>query len=207
MISISHKSRQTVVPSGSMYHENKIEPSQRNKLFRFMRKQTKRSSLKAKKRRIEVVQNNLSEATAELSEEFSVPSRRVTLDYNVRVRPIMSRKDYTPEEVQNTWYTQEEYDIILYVRQKQINKLNQGKEFKDIKYSGRGLEGQTNDGLFKMEKATRIARRIVKLTKTSLFDDEMIATTYRKVASQFKLKAQTIALRDQEEAVLLARAQ
>ena len=85
--------------------------------------------------------------------------------------------------------------------------MNQGKEFKDIKYSGRGLEGQTNDGLFEMEKVTRIAKRIVKLTKTSLFDDEMIATTYRKVASQFKLKAQTIALRDQEEAVLLARAQ
>ena len=195
-----------------MYNENKAE-TQRTGLLSFMRKQTKRSSLKAKKKRIEIVQNNSSEATAELSEEFSVsafssrPTRRVTLDYNVRVRPIMSRKDYTPEEIQNTWYTQEEYDIILYVRQKQINKLNQGKEFKDIKYSGRGLEGQTNDGLFEMEKVTRIAKRIVKLTKTSLFDDEMIATTYRKVASQFKLKAQTIALRDQEEAVLLARAQ
>ena len=84
--------------------------------------------------------------------------RIVSFNNSVQVRPTIHFCDYTDEEMEQCWYTRQEYAEISVSCSKQIAKMENGKILKDKKYCQRGLEKHTT-------KAS-LERSILKQTLT-----------------------------------------
>eukprot|EP00548_Thalassiothrix_antarctica_P010465 CAMPEP_0194158994 /NCGR_PEP_ID=MMETSP0152-20130528/77584_1 /TAXON_ID=1049557 /ORGANISM="Thalassiothrix antarctica, Strain L6-D1" /LENGTH=118 /DNA_ID=CAMNT_0038868511 /DNA_START=70 /DNA_END=423 /DNA_ORIENTATION=- len=94
--------------------------------------------------------DNFSSAEMEVASSKKRSKKRIRFFEAVSVRPSLHLYDMTEEEIDNTWYTEEETEII---RKNLINDLNRmmmlsgessGEE--DPTSSFRGLEYHTKDG-------------------------------------------------------------
>ena len=139
----------------------------------------------------------------------------LTFSPTVNVRCIISHHDYTDEEKFATWYTDEEYDHISHRCQKEINKLNQGKELKDKKYCSRGLEhATTEEARFRCFIIDVSVQAVLEEQmeqryqhgKKSTCDDNAIAQVYRQVTSECDVVAHLIGVRDAKAAGIVVKA-
>ena len=150
------------------------------------------------------VSEEFSVGTAAMSEEFYPVEKSVTFDYNVRVRTTMARRHYTDEEIEQCWFSKDEYDDILRSCNKQIRKMNQGQRLKDRKYCERGLEVHTDVGAMERSLNKKRARRAVMEAQMELifnddWCDEVIADAYRTATMGSQEKAHIKALLDHKE--------
>jgi hypothetical protein len=126
-------------------------------------------------------------------------------EMNNHVHKVLSRKDYTPEEVQACWYSNEEYQTIERRRSKEIRKLNEGAEpFKDKKYSSRGLECHTAVGAATRRRNKALAYNAVLdqqmvQWEQGIFDEDTIAAIYSRTSSICQLWANTVGQRDHQD--------
>ena len=141
------------------------------------------------------------------SDDTSVTTfeKTVTFCESVIVRRTMPLSEYTPEEIEATWYSDEEYDQISRQCQKQIRKLNEGKTLRDKKYCSRGLEGATDAGQCTKDENRYLAYQAVLQVQGSqreqgVYDELAIAESYRQVSSDCQLKACVVGIRDQRAA-------
>ena len=56
----------------------------------------------------------------------------VRFSEKIRIRKILSRKDYTLEEIKATWSSQEERQQISRQRREDIKEIDDGEDFKDF---------------------------------------------------------------------------
>ena len=130
--------------------------------------------------------------------------KSVSFNPNVRVRLTMSLDRYTQDEVEASWYSQEEYSDIRKECTKQIYMLNCGKTLRDKKYCSRGLEK------FMEENAIAIADRRERAMDSVLMlqdffdeqqqlqqDSNVIARCYREITRSSQLLAIERASKDQ----------
>jgi hypothetical protein len=88
----------------------------------------------------------------------------------VRVRESLSYKDYTPEEVQACWHSDEETQRIRAHFREEFRKMKEeeSKPHKDTHYCGsRGLEGHTT-------VRAAIKRRTRLLATNAVLDEQLI---------------------------------
>ena len=125
---------------------------------------------------------------------------------HTNVRHTISLPDYSPEEIQGTWYSSNEYEEISKKCVKQIHKMEKGEEFKNKKYCTRGLEQHTRLGYLEKYQHRREARDAVLIEQERQYgikgsDPSVpIATAYFQVTSSSQMWANVVGLRDQREA-------
>jgi hypothetical protein len=125
----------------------------------------------------------------------------------VRVRGTLSYKDYTPEEVQACWYSDEETQRIRAHFRNEIRKMKEeeSKPYKDIQYcSSRGLEGHTT-----VRAATKRRNRLLATNavldeqliqwEQGIFDEHTIAEIYLQASYSCQMWANIVGQRDHRE--------
>jgi hypothetical protein len=118
----------------------------------------------------------------------------------------LSHKDYTPEEVEATWYSREECGRIRKQCRKEIKKMNVGEKPKDVKYCSRGLEGHTKNGsACKMRDRALAIDAVLEVQKfqwkEGIFDEEdAIAEVYYTASSKCQLFASLVGQETEEYA-------
>ena len=131
----------------------------------------------------------------------------VSFNEKVVVHRTMPLTRYTPEEIEACWYTREERMAIRQQCSKQIRKLNDGEQLLDKKYCARGLEAATYVGMQSRRQNRSLAYKVVlglqtRQKQVSVYDDESIAQSYRRVSSSCQLWANVVGSRDQRAADL-----
>jgi hypothetical protein len=131
--------------------------------------------------------------------------KAVCFSSRVAIRRHTSRQDMTPEEIQDAWFSGEEFTTIMQSCTKQIRMINQGQRLRDAKYCSRGLESHTRIPLALKQKTRADAFHVVLdeqdlQLERSVFDDEAIRAAYVGVTRSSQLWAHTVGLRDQREA-------
>jgi hypothetical protein len=139
-----------------------------------------------------------SESTAGTGQAFRVRFSEVT-----HVRNTLSLKDYTPEEIQSCWYTQEGNQRIRRHCTKDIRKMNEGIKLKDKKHCSRGLECHTTIG-----DAIKLRNRSLAINAVldeqmiqwdkGILDEDSIAAIYGMASSSCQMWANIIGRRDHE---------
>ena len=130
---------------------------------------------------------------------------RVRFSEKIVVRKIISRKNYTAEEIQACWFTAEELQRIHRHCGKEIRRLNEGMKLKDKKYCSRGLEGYTIVGAATKKKIRLLAINAVLDEQmiqwdAGVFDEDSIAEIYcNKASSRCQLDATNVGFRHHRE--------
>jgi hypothetical protein len=133
--------------------------------------------------------------------------KHVTFFPTVTVQPVLSRKDYTQEEIKATWFSCEEVDAIKCSCAIQVDMLNMGVKLSEKKYSARGLEGFTASGCASKAKIRCHSFLVVVeeqciqwMEYRKIVDHYTISRLYHQVTSSCELWARAVGLRDQKEA-------
>lgn len=118
----------------------------------------------------------------------------------------LNRDDYTQEELDSAFFTDDDYEDITKDCCKQVAKMESGKVLKDKKYSSRGLEGHTLLGSVAKSENRMLSISLVLLEQERQRENDeeanqdLIALRYSQCTSSIRLWAHTIGLKDQREA-------
>jgi hypothetical protein len=117
------------------------------------------------------------------------------------LRRTLSRRDYTQEETEASWWSQKDYQKIGRQCQKEIKKMEDGEKFKDKKYCSRGLEGHTRIGSVSKVQTRALAINAVldeqfMQWEEGVFDEDTIAKVYCRASSICQLWASLVGRRD-----------
>jgi hypothetical protein len=126
---------------------------------------------------------------------------RVRFSEKTHVRKILSRKDFTPEEIQACWYNDEGNQRIFRYCSKEIRKMNEESKLQDKKYCSRGLESHTTVGAASKRRNVSLAINAVLdeqmiQWEEGIFDEDTIAAIYFKASSSCQLWANIVGRRD-----------
>lgn len=131
--------------------------------------------------------------------------KRVTFG-RISVADTLNRDAYTKEELEASFFTDEDYEQITKDCCKQVSKMEQGKVLRDKKYSSRGLEGHTLLGSIAKFENRMLSISLVlseqerQRTGSEQRNHDLIAVRYHQCTSSVQLWAHTIGMRDQREA-------
>ena len=108
----------------------------------------------------------------------------VRFSHNVAIRKTLSLKDYTIEELEACWYSQEESKAIQKQCREEIRRIEMGKKLNDKKYCSRGLEGHTTAGASSRNRKRKVAISAVLDEQwlqwdEGIFDEYAIADIYQ----------------------------
>ena len=128
--------------------------------------------------------------------------KTVTFCENVVCHRTMPLSEYTKEEIEASWYSNEDFRRIHVGNSKQIDKLNHRVQLKDKKYCSRGLEGATPIAQKARQQNRALACSTVldlqaRHREQAMFDDEAIAAVYRQASSSCQLWANVVGNRDE----------
>ena len=182
------------------------------------------SSLLLKTRKTTKIQNEKSSSSG-LSSSSSVVvvshKNKVRFNSKCYMKRIISRYDYTTDEIENCWYTKYELDQIWSNCTEGIHKHHQQQQYQhqrdivDNDFCGRGLECTT----FKRQNRQKAANAVfmeqqqynnnrlllgsdgcTSSSSSSSPVEESIASKYKKISYKCQLLAIAIAVRDQRNA-------
>ena len=128
----------------------------------------------------------------------------VSFNEEVRIRPTLSLRDFTEEELHNSWYSREEYNDISRGISKEVKKMTQGKVLRDKKYCERGLERFTEEGSKtcsrnKVRAIHSVLEEQHKQNEEGRFDENSIAQVYETKSQGCRRKAYKAGLRDAKQ--------
>ena len=134
--------------------------------------------------------------------DYSLEMRCVRFNASVTVRNTTALSEYTEEEIENCWFTSEEYDQIKHSMDKQIRKMNRGEKLKDKKYCSRGLECFADEAHALRQEYKGLAVQAVLDEQYCQFeeginDEYTIAAAYQLVSKPCLRRAQRMGLADQ----------
>jgi hypothetical protein len=144
-------------------------------------------------------------STSSATTNFTM-SKKVHFANKVVVRKIPTLAQYSQEEKNDSWFTEEEYTRISNDCIKQIRKLESGTEFRGKKYCSRGIEHHTRLGSIARLKNRSTSIHAVldeqdrQQREGEHYNDMKISAAYHRCTSSSQLWANTVALRDQREA-------
>jgi hypothetical protein len=125
---------------------------------------------------------------------------------NVSFRKTLSRKDYTPEDVEASWYSHEESKAISTQCIKEIKRMDMGEKLKDKKYCSRGLEGHTTIGAESKMRNRKVAidavldEQLIQWEE-GIYDEELIGDIYYEASIRCQVWAHHIGKCDQQAAM------
>ena len=129
---------------------------------------------------------------------------RVSFAPKVRVRRMMSRKEYTDEEMASTWYTEDELQETSLSVCQEVDMIDSGVVLRGPRYCSRGLEGHTRIGRSIKLAARSISFQTVLEEQDVQWDSDVseieaeraIAESYAQTTSSSQLWAVIIGFRD-----------
>jgi hypothetical protein len=131
----------------------------------------------------------------------------VQFSKRLRVSQIMHLAEYTQEEMEATWYQEEEYTRISKICIKTVHKMEKRRKrsLRKREVESRGLEGHTTTGIISKTESRRLAYDKIFHEQEhqrcrGIYDDEAMAESYQTVSSSCALWARKLALRDQIDA-------
>jgi putative cell wall-binding protein len=131
----------------------------------------------------------------------------VQFSKQVIVSQIIHLYEYTQEEMEATWYQEEEYTRISKICIKTVHKMEQRRKrsLKKQEIESRGLEGHTTTGIVSKTENRRLAYEKILQEQEhqncqGIYDDEAMAECYESVSSSCALWARKVALRDHIDA-------
>jgi hypothetical protein len=121
------------------------------------------------------------------------------------VHHTIARQDFSSEELEAAFFSEEEYFQISKRCHKQIDRMDHGETLKDRKYCARGLEAHTGIGSITKSKSRAQSIRAVLQEqdvqiRQGVLDEEAIGVMYHDVTSSCQMWASVIGLRDQHAA-------
>ena len=137
----------------------------------------------------------------------TIPKRSVTFNPIVKGVEIISIDDYTPCEIEATWYSQEEADRIT-DRCAKLVTIMETKDSKAKRYCVRGLEGHTIVGhmIKKKNRSTSIAavldEQASQRIRNTKINAQAIADAYKRTTSSCQMCAQVMGHHDEQAADL-----
>jgi hypothetical protein len=176
-------------------------------LSRFMKYVSKKRPLSLFRTSTFHSQSSTCTAATDMTERTDVSDAERTVRFSAKpaVHFVLSRDDYSTEELRASWFQHEEYAKITRKCCKQVRKMEDGEILKDRKYCSRGLEAHTR--LFSITKSAnrKLAFSAVldeqeEQRQLEVVDDEEIRQLYNQVSSSCQLWATTLGFRDQREA-------
>jgi hypothetical protein len=137
------------------------------------------------------------EFTASLCSEQSKDSlcRAVSFAPRVRAKKTLGLKAYTVQEMETTWYDEEEMEAIRLGNHLTVVKRRNGEVMDEEHFCFRGLEHQSRNGDESSNKAAQrgalaAVRKEQELQRVRGISDPMrLAKVYKKVARPFELDA------------------
>jgi hypothetical protein len=131
----------------------------------------------------------------------------VQFSKQLQVARIMHLAEYTQEEMEATWYQEEEYTRISKICIKTVHKMEKRRKrsLRKREVESRGLEGHTTTGTISKKESRRLAYDKIFHEQEhqrfrGIYNDEAMAESYQTVSSSCALWARTLALRDQIDA-------
>ena len=134
-----------------------------------------------------------------------IPEKRVSFGPFVAVQEILSRTDFTTEELEDTWYDVEEINCLRGIARAEAKLLESGHLVETKEVSIRGLEQRTKKGSKKKKRLRMNSFAAVLLEMDfqraeCIFDDEAISEAYFKYSMPSAMAAQRVGRRDEIEA-------
>ncbi|OEU09786.1 hypothetical protein FRACYDRAFT_271269 [Fragilariopsis cylindrus CCMP1102] len=186
------------------------------------------SLLLLKTRKSTKTQNEKSSSSSGLSSSSSVVvvshKNKVRFNSKCYMKRIISRYDYTTDEIENCWYTKYELDQIWSNCTEGIHKHHQQQQYQhqqdivDNDFCVRGLECTTFKRQNRQKAANAVFMEQQQYNNNRLLlgsvgggggctssspVEESIATKYKKISYKCQLLAIAIALRDQRNAAYI----
>jgi hypothetical protein len=93
--------------------------------------------------------------------------KKLTWNHKVQKKRHPRIADYTPDEIESVWYTENDTKIILAIAKVTVKMMMRGEPCDEIDYCSRGLEGKTPEG------AKRRQYNKLKVRKALLEEQEM----------------------------------
>ena len=127
--------------------------------------------------------------------------------------PTIALCDYSPEEIQATWYSSKEYEKMSLSCQKQVHMMQVGRRrLKDKKYCERGLEihlnNEENESSSSSSSRIQVRKLSIQARAQQLCDDhqrldsnETIATVHRRITLRCQEDANEFGISDQQAAI------
>jgi hypothetical protein len=127
--------------------------------------------------------------------------KSVEFTENNHSRTTLSRRDYTLEETEASWWSHEDNQNISRQCQKEIKEIDDGETFEAKKYCSRGLEGHTRIGSVSKVQTRALAMNAVfdeqfMQWEEGVFDEDTIAEVYCRASSICQLWASLVGRRD-----------
>ena len=145
-----------------------------------------------------------ADSTASTVETYVEKS--VSFANTITVQFVLSIEDYTIEEIQSTWYQQDDFERIWKRCHKEIRKLDRGEKLRNKKYCERGIECHTMKGS-KTRFVDRTKARYAVLKEQAYqianelpFNEYAIAQAYQKMSERSLSRANLLGLIDQLDA-------
>ena len=132
-------------------------------------------------------------------------TNRVSFGAMVTTHDVMSRSDYTREELEASWFGRDELRRMKENTRSEGKLVEQGLLFNGPDVSIRGLESKTRVGM-KRKRQSRLNAyaavffEIDRQLEEGYFDEELIADAYFNYSEQCAVSAQMIGKRDEIEA-------
>ena len=148
--------------------------------------------------------NNKVVATP-LHETFTPSTKRVSFGPFVGVQELISRTNYTYEELKKTWYDTDDIRCMREIAKTEAKLVDSGHLVESKENSVRGLEQRTKKGSkekkeIRMNSFAAVFLEIDFQRAESLIDDEAIADAYFKYSMPSAMTAQRLGRRDEIEA-------
>jgi hypothetical protein len=137
------------------------------------------------------------ELTASVCSKQSKDSlcRAVSFAPRVRAKKTLGLKAYTAQEMETTWYDEEEMEAIRLGNHATVVKMRKGEVLDEEHFCSRGLEHQSSNGDETSNKLAQLAglaavRKEQELQRVRGISNPMrLAQAYKKVARPFELDA------------------
>lgn len=143
---------------------------------------------------------------APLHEILVAKPRRVSFGVMVASYEVMNRDDYSPEEVEATWFNREDMRRMKGSARSEARLAESGLLVQGQDVSIRGLESRTRDGMKqkrrnRMNAYAAVFFEIDCQDQEGFIDEDLIADAYFTHTEQCAMTAQMIAKRDEREAI------
>ena len=173
---------------------------------------------------------SLSVHSTDTTRSDSSSMKRVKFARSVRAKKVMSRKMYTPDEHEKTWYDFDELEQIRLSIEREVQQVKDGVviDKNGIEVNSRGLEAWVN--INKIQTKSKKARDAVfqvqqqyqqqdiasfncsmsltsnsTISMSSAASADMIATAYAKEAKKSTREAQNVGINDAKVAIELGK--
>mmetsp|Transcript_18052 Transcript_18052/g.44920 ORF Transcript_18052/g.44920 Transcript_18052/m.44920 type:complete len:204 (-) Transcript_18052:72-683(-) len=146
-------------------------------------------------------------STAPLHETIIVnTSRRVSFGAVVTTHEVMSRFDYTHEELEASWFDRDDMRRMKENSRSEAKLVESGLLTQGSDVSIRGLESRTREGMKRKRQSRMNAYAAVFFEidcqqEDGFFDDDLIADAYFTYSEPCAMTAQMIGKRDEVEAM------